>query len=337
MIYGGQWYLGPGDASPEIRKIKDYMRRMYRSYAGHLADTELYDQEMFDVVLIMQQRLFDQGKLPADKVNGLIGASTKVAMGYLKATDIDIRPIFLTACGTGVPWWVGPDADTARAVENLYKWRPIGYRAAAVPMGPSIAECRNEGVRIVNEERAQIERNGLVLGGFSQGAIGISELWEYDIKPVNGRLHWALPHVKKAVCWGNPMREVGKAWPDPGGPIARADSGGITPKLMVDTPDWWRNYAHAGDLYTEVVDDESAENKRAIWAIIRGQQVFSGPDSILAQIFELLGVRRDASLIAEAYGAFKAMWDAGMFFAKRTGPHLNYSIAPAIEYLRGGR
>ena len=33
-------------------------------------------------------------------------------------------------------------------------------------------------------------------------------------------------------------------------------------------------------------------------------------------------------------GAFKAMLDAGMFFAGGTGPHVNYNIGPAIDYLR---
>ena len=38
--------------------------------------------------------------------------------------------------------------------------------------------------------------------------------------------------------------------------------------------------------------------------------------------------------IPGAIGAFRAMLDAGMFFAKGTGPHMNYNIQPAIEYLR---
>ena len=73
---------------------------------------------------------------------------------------------------------------------------------------------------------------------------------------------------------------------------------------------------------------------RSIWAIIRGTRVFSGPDSILSQVLEAMGVKQDAGQLMEIIGIFKAILDAGMFFAKGTGPHLNYSVHPAIEYLR---
>lgn len=332
MIFGGQWYLGPGDVSPEIRKIKAFMRRMYRSYAGHLADTEVYDDDMTNTVYVMQGKLRDGGKLPADKVNGLIGASTKVAMGYLKATTVDIRPMLFTVCGTGVPWWVGPDADTARAVENQYKWQPVGYPAAAFPMGRSInagkAELRNQ----ITIHRAQIERNGAALAVYSQGAAIGSEVWEQDIKPTSGVLHWAKPFIRKAVTWGNPSRELGRAWPDPGAPVAGLNTSGVAhpSERLKDTPDWWRDYAHKGDLYTTVEQNgDAAEDKTAIWRIIRGERFFIGPDTLLEQFLEIA-----QQPIAGAIGAFRAMLDAGMFFAKGTGPHLNYSIQPAIDYLR---
>jgi len=333
MIFGGQWYLGPGDSSPEIRKIKDFCRRMYRSYMGHLADTELYDDQMFQAVFIMQGKLRDSGRLPADKVNGLIGASTKVAMGYLKATVVDIRPVLLTACGTGVPWWVGPDADIARAVEYIYKWRPIGYPAAPFPMGKSIDAGVAMAITILEEERGRIERYGLALAGYSQGAYIISVLWQTHIEPVNGRLHWAKKHIRRAVLIGNPKREVGKAWPDPGAPVAKPDTGGVDEELLVNTPSWWREYAHDGDLYTAAKNDESRENKTAIWKIIRGSKIFSGPDAIWRQVLEVL-VGGDSSKLSEVWGIFVAIRDAGMFLVKRTGPHLNYHVGPAIDYLR---
>lgn len=260
---------------------------------------------------------------------GVVSDADLIALGITKP-----RPILLTACGTGVPWWVGPDADVARAVEDIYRWRPIGYRAAAFPMNPSVQEGRTEGCRILEEERAQIERHGLVLGGFSQGAIVICEMWEYDIKPEGGRLHWAMPHVRKAFAFGNPMREEGKAWPDYSGtPMASPKSRGIADQLMVDTPPWFRSYAHAGDLYTDC-QGESGEMKTAIYKVVMGTRVFSGPDSLLAQVIELLAP--SPGRLFEVVALFKAIMDAGMFFAKRTGPHLNYRVQPAIDYLRAG-
>lgn len=334
MRIGGQYVgIGLGDSSNEIRAIKAFMRKKF-SYAKTLADTTLYDEQMVAAVAEMQTRYNANGQLATGKYTlGVINAETKYVMGYLSRPIVDSRGVFVTACGTGVPWWVGPDADTARAVEKKYKWRPIGYPAVPFPMGPSIAAGRAEGNRIITEERSRIEKYGLSLGGYSQGALVTGEIWEYDIKPASGPLHWALPHMDKAVAWGNPMREAGKAYPDPGGALAAADHGGVTPNRMVDTPDWWRNYAHAGDLYTDCADDEAGENKRAIWAIIRGTQVFSGPDSILAQVLEVMGLRQDAGQIMEIVGLFKALIDAGMFFGSGTGPHINYSPQPAIDYL----
>ena len=139
--------------------------------------------------------------------------------------------------------------------------------------------------------------------------------------------------MRKAVTWGAPMREAGKAWPDPGGKLPKLESHGIADRLMVDTPDWWRNYAHASDLYTDC-SGESGEMKTAIYQIILGTRVFSGPDSILAQVLEMLGVKQDAGQMMEIISMFKAIMDAGLFFAKGTGPHVNYSIQPAIDYLR---
>ena len=334
MLLGGKWVLGLGDSSPEIRKIKDFMRRMYRSYAGHLADTELYDAQMTDVVYIMQGKLRDSGKLPADKVNGCIGASTKVAMGYLKATTVDIRPMLFTVCGTGVPWWVGPDADLARAVEHQYKWQPVGYPAAPFPMGKSINAGKAELRTQFAIHRAHVEKYGATLASYSQGSVIASEVWEKDIKPANGSLHWAKPFIRKAVTWGNPSRERGRVYDDfaAGQRVAGPNTSGVAypTDRLTDTPTWWRDYAHHGDLYATVEQNgDAAEDKTAIWRIIRGEKFFIGPDTLLEQFLEIA-----KQPIPGAIGAFKAMLDAGMFFGKGLTPHTSYNIGPAIDYFR---
>jgi hypothetical protein len=324
MILGGKWVgLGLGDVSPEVRKIKEFMRKKFRSYAGHLADTELYDEAMTAAVLEMQRRYRDDGKLAPDLVNGIVGATTKYVMGYLPWPATPKRGTFLTVCGTGVPWWVGPDADTARAVADQWLWQPVGYPAAPFPMNPSVQNGRAELINQIN-----LHPGPIALGGYSQGAIVTAEVWEYDIKPSNGRLHHRINDVKKAVAWGNPMRQQGKSHPDPGAGMAGPKSEGIADRLMVDTPDWWRNYAHAGDLYTDVEGD-SGEMKRSIYKVVMGTRVFSGPDSLLSQVLEIT-----TSPLFETIAMFKAMMDAGMFFAKGTGPHVNYNVGPAIDYLR---
>ena len=335
---GGKWVgLGLGDADPEVGRIRDFMRRKFKSYAGNLPDTRsaagvpLFDAPMTEATLTMQRAYAAQGKLKPELANGYIGASTKVVMGYLATTTVDIRPVLFTVCGTGVPWWVGPDADCARALESQYLWQPIGYPAQPVPMGPSIANGKGELINQFNIHRDQVQRNGAAMIGYSQGACVTSEVWEESIKPGGSALGWAKPFLRKAVTFGNPNREVGKAWDDLSGvPVAPPNTGGVTGTRMVDTPDWWRNYAHKGDMYASGwTGDAASQDKTAIWQIIRGTKVFSGPDNLLSQFLEIA-----QEPIPGAIGAFKAMFDAIGFFGSQTRDHVNYNVGPAIDYLR---
>ena len=337
---GGKWVgLALRDASDEVGKIRDFMRRKFRSYAGNLPDSRtldgvpLFDEAMAEATLKMQRAYVADGRLKQELANGFIGASTKVAMGYLNAPSVDVRPMLFTVCGTGVPWWVGPDADMARSLEHLYKWQPIGYPAAPFPMGKSINEGKAELHNQLRIHRAQVERNGAVLAGYSQGAVITSEVWEFGIKPANGESNWAKNHIKKAVTWGNPSRELGKVWPDfaPGQTVAPANTSGVAypADRLKDTPDWWRDYAHKGDLYAATEQGDSGEDKTAIWRIIRGEKYFVGPDTLLEQFLEVA-----KSPLSGATGAFKAMWDAGMFFGKKLTPHTSYNPWTAADYLR---
>lgn len=337
MRVGGAWVgWGIGDSHEEVRELKAFMRKKF-SYAAALADTPEYDAATAAVVTEMQSRYTGSGKLPVGKYTpGILNYATKVAMGYVvRPAKVDQRPVLFTVCGTGVPWWVGPDADTAKAVEGQYRWQPIGYPAQPVPMGPSIRAGKEELVTQFGVHREQVQRCGAALAGYSQGAIVVAEVWEQEIKSPTGRLHWALPHVTKAVCWGNPSREKGHAWPDAGGPLSPPDHQGVTGTLMVDTPDWWRNYAHQGDLYTDCPDDQSGVDRTAIWHLIRDGDPLTGPSSLLRQVLKVLGVSpSDVGQTGEVIAMVKAMLDALVFFGKQTQPHCSYSIAEAISYLR---
>jgi hypothetical protein len=331
---GGQWVgLGLNDSSEEIRRIKEFMRVKF-SYAKGLDNTPLYDKAMVEVVVAMQNRYNSAGQLPSDKfLPGILNVETKIVMGFIPRPTKP-KPLLFTVCGTGVPWWVGPDADVARSVESKYRWQPIGYPANPFPMGKSAAAGREELCHQVELWRKEIENNckAATFIGYSQGAIVTSECWEYDIKPENGRLHWFKPYLTKAVTFGNPMREKGKVWGDAGGSAPAADSHGIADQLMVDTPNWWRNYAHKGDLYSDCAG-QSGEDKTAIYKIVMGTRVLSGPDNLLRQLLEASGTVTDAPQIIELTGLLKAILDAGMFFVKGTGPHINYSTAEATAYL----
>lgn len=320
--------LRVGSTGPLVKAWQETMVRRFRSYAKAADGTTLKADSYFGFddrdVQKEYQRRTNQGQ------TGEVSDQDLVALGLIQPTPRDTRPMLFTVCGTGVPWWVGPDADTARAVESKWKWQPIGYPAAMFPMGPSVANGREELCHQIELWRFEIEQfrqHKIALAGYSQGATVTSECWEFDIKPPKGRLHWAHDYMVKAVTWGNPMREKGKAWPDPGAPIANPNSHGIADRLMENTPDWWRNYAHHSDLYTEC-EGESGEDKTAIYKIVMGTRMLAGPNSIVAQLVEA-GVNP----LSGGLGIVKAVLDAGLFFGRQTGPHVNYDIVPAIAYL----
>jgi hypothetical protein len=326
MKIGGAWVgWGLGDESDEIARFKTYMRGKF-SYAKLLTDDGIFDDATLTAVLDMQKRYVAAGKLPS--ASGIIDWRTKVVSGFLKpAQPADTRPMLFTVCGTGVPWWIGPDADVARAVEGRWKWQPVGYPAQPFPMNPSVQAGRLELIRLFELHRNRIEKYGAGLIGFSQGAICICETWLDDIAAENGRLRWAKSSMLKAATFGNPMRQAGKVWADAGAAPASITSHGIADRLMVNTPTWWRDYAHTGDLYAEVEGD-AGEFKTAIYKVIMGARIMQGPDSILAQVLELT-----QAPATEAIAAMQAILKAGMFFVRGTGPHLNYDTRPAIDHL----
>lgn len=239
------------------------------------------------------------------------------------------KPVLITAQGTGVDMWTGPPADTARELERrkLCTWQPLGnWPAATFPMWPSITQGVAEGekqIRFWAGDRGQ----DIWLAGYSQGAIVTSLLWKYSLAP-GGPLADLRHKVTKAVTWGNPMREAGRFRGDGADWDARPDTGGAMVDRLENTPSWWVDFAHKADLYTDCEMDDEGEYKRAICKIVMGNQWWAGQDNIFEQIGELF-----AHPFVEVVAMAKAIWDAGLFFAHGTGPHVDYSVGPAIDYL----
>lgn len=312
MLVGGVWYLGPGDSSPEIRKIKAFMRFKFASYAGNLVDTELYDQQMFNAVSEMQRRY----GLP---VNGLIGYSTKVRMGYLAPPA---KPTLITVNGAGVDMWTGPQADVARRVEDIYYWQPIGYDPKPFPMGPGVAQ-------IVAEVGVQLDRHPGPISAviYSEGALGFSKFVKHFMLPDGAPYRHRLKDMRKVVAFGNPYRENSVVWDVDGNP-ARPGTQGISDDRLVGTPPWWREIAHHGDIYAENTTDNAGEWKTSIYKMVQGQLV-GGSDSLVAQLIEFVG-----NPFGEGFAAAMAIISGIGFAAAGTGPHVNYPIQQAVDYLR---
>lgn len=317
MQIAGQWVgWGLGDNDPKVQDMKRFLRRKFSYARESLDDTTLYDETMMRVVMQMQRAY----GLPE---TGIMNYATQVKCGYVKVTPPAL-PTLYTVHGTGVTMWDGPPADCARSLLHKFRWQPVGnYPAAAFPMWPSI----QQGVAELN---ALIDGTAgrFALAGYSQGAVVTSYVYKHDILAEDGRLHHRLGDFLAGVSWGNPMREVGHAWTDGVGVTAGQFNGGILEDRLVGTQPNWRDYAHKGDLYTDCEMDQEGEYKRAICKIVMGHNVFSGPDSIIMEVLEL-----GLNPFGEAIPLVKAISDAGLFFAKGTGPHVNYNVRPAIDFL----
>jgi hypothetical protein len=312
ILPGGIWVLGAGDSSPEIRKIKAFMAAKFASYAGHLKDTELYDAELVAAVAEMQRRY-------GVPVTGYIGYSTKVLMGYLKPP----RPTLITLNGAAVDMWTGPQADIARAVEDKFYWQPIGYDSKPFPMAPGVAQARAEvGVQLDRHPGAW---SAVV---YSEGALAFSKFYKYDLLPANGAYHHRLNDLKKVVAIGNPYRQRDVVWNVMGDRNARRGTQGISDDRLENTPDYWKELASKGDIYTENPVNGTGEWKSMVYKLVQGQWI-GGQDSIFSQILELVG-----NPFGEGWSAAMAIVSGIGFFGSGTRAHTSYPIQPAIDYLR---
>jgi hypothetical protein len=192
------------------------------------------------------------------------------------------QPLYVSANGTGVPDPFGPgfSTDIGFAVNSPWDyvmaqlvgtgalpkigWQPCGYPAAVTNMGKSVQALRSEVVFQVKRH----ENDGscpvgypLVLGGYSQSAIGMTQVWVKDILPPNGVLHNRLDDVEKRgglILFGDPTRCPGIANGHlvAGFPMPTEEDGAVTGGIAGpgdlranETPDCLLSCALDGDLY----------------------------------------------------------------------------------------
>lgn len=234
----GQWVLGynvetgVGDRSPEIRRIKAHMRAMYRSYAGHLADTDVFDEEMVAAVSEMQRR-------QKVRVTGWIGYGDKVRMRYvIEGPDT----VGYAVPGTWGQWNIGPQAMAVNRYPERVFLQGVQFNTSAfINPDPrhSYAEACQEGV-------AELLRLSLpdprrkVIAGYSLGAEVVARFLAA----------WPAERRREILCvitFGSPSRPPGptKLGPDPGG---AGISGFYTPEWARDR-EW--SYTINGDMYSE--------------------------------------------------------------------------------------
>lgn len=337
-LVNGEWV----DGDPTVRKAKKFMRDKFHKYAKHLADTNIFDEEMATAVFEMQRRYVEDGKLIEGQFHwGVLDLETQYVMGFKKRPAQPL-PIIFTLEGHMSNPFVGPCAFIAQTLEaqGVCHWKPIGYNTRAMPFST------NEDVKFIHREVASdriagpLDANGQTIWwpfpagtpwgiiDFSRGSIVGREFVMRHI--LTGDLAWREPDLKRSLSLGNPYRELDQIapWvPDPPEP----GTAGISDRRfnVAGTPFGAKHREHSrhGDIYAENEQNEAGEKKTAVYKAVQGK--FTGKGSLLNEALEIF-----TQPMSQIFPVTQAIWSGGMFLFNM-GPHGMYDLNPCVEWMRG--
>lgn len=337
------WGLGDNSSGDfTVKNFKAFARRMYRSYMGDLADTNAFDQQMYDRMCTMQDKLVAGGQLtPGQFIRGVLDLATEYATTF-KKRDV-IKPLIFSVEGHLSNMFLGPAADTATRLEvqQVCHHKPVGYNNGALPF-----DNKSGVLELANQlGRNQIEGPPGVMWpfppgtpwgitAFSQGSMIASEFMRQYI--LAGPLSWRLADFKRGLAFGNPRREKDKvcSWAnDP--PLAGTEGimgkGGLFVTTGTPIENKWAEHPRRGDMFAENNEDKDGKDKTAIAKIVCENSWIGGEAAIFARVLALFG-----DLPAEGFAAIKATFSAIMFLAKNPNPHYSTVAEPGdIEWMRG--
>lgn len=320
--------LGEGDSSDEIARIKAHLKRKYTPARITLDDGPLFTPALTAEVKREQAIFKEEGKL-GDYIPGVINLAFKYACGYLKKEVL--LPLYFSAEGHMSDMWIGPVAHVGEVLraEGRALHFPTWYVNNTIPF-----RTQTGVVEMARRVGQTVQDNGVkfppgtpfALGGFSEGAMVVYEFYHQYLAP-GKPLNWRLKDLRAVLSCGSPHREKGVVaeWvPDPPAP----DRQGLSDVRMVETPDWWKEVARKGDLYT----DNESEGDRALfktmcYKIIAKGQFSGGQAGFLARVIDLLSPTDD--LIPVALAIFD-----GLRFVSNMSPHGAYDMGPAIQFMR---
>lgn len=345
MRIGGLWIgWGLGDNSKgdfTVQKAKAFMRIKFAKYAGHLADTNIFDQEMATAVFEMQHRYVLDGRLVEGQFHwGVLDLETQYVMGFKRRPEAPL-PIIFTVEGHMSNPFFGPCAFVAQTLEaqGVCHWKPVGYNTTAMPFDNESGV--RELVRLYSGDKVE----GPTIDGrtvwwdfgpevpsgiidFSQGAIVGNEFKMRYI--LSGSLTWRERMLKRSLSFGNPYRELDQIapWvPDPPKP----GTAGISDRRfnVAGTPfgEKHREHSRHGDIYAENEQNEAGEKKTAVYKAVQGK--FTGKGSLLSEAMQIF-----SSPMSQVFPVAQAIWSGGMFVFNM-GPHGTYDLGPATEWMRG--
>lgn len=298
-----------GDSNGEIRAIKAFMRVKFALYAGSLADTELFDQQLEAAVREMQFRY-------GITVNGILDYHTQITMGYAQ------KPVLLTVNGFMGDMWQQMPADTARQLLDVYDWQPVGYNSGAFPLGTGRDDGEREVRRLLNDV---YPNRKIALAGYSLGAIITADIYD-AIR--HGDLRHRNADLIQCVAWGSPRRPAHR-WTgmlrDPGG------QGIAGPDNLKDPDSRWVDYVYdqnTGDIYTNAPISGAGDDMTLIYNLVLTKWDGSFA-SILAEAAELLSRPIDAVV-----SIVTACIHGIVFATAQQRPHMLYPIDDAVATLR---
>jgi hypothetical protein len=329
MRINGVWVgWGLGDDSLTdftVRNFKAFARRMYSSYMGDLADTNLFDEQLYTELCLMQDKLVAGGHLVVGRfIRGVLDLPTETASGY--RPPVPILPVVFTVEGHMSNMWVGPTATIGATLEAQGKrlWRPTGYDCLSLPFNNA------DGVnQLASRVDSKVFDDGKVfpigtpwdIAGFSQGSMIVCEFMTKQVLPEDGPLHYRLADFHRGITFGNPDRAMNAIGPGPVSNPPKPNTSGVMLNeefVTIGTPleGKWRETAHTGDMFAENGTDAASLDKAAIARIVTENSWVGGPTAMFARVVAIL-----EDIPAESYGVVMAIIEAIMFAVSDPNPH----------------
>jgi hypothetical protein len=279
------------------------------------------------------------------------------------------RHIVYTVSGTGTNMWDQTSPQPA-SVANLlpgvsigntgpYFWQPVGnYPAAAFPMGPSVKAGVKELIRLVNQvyPRGNTVGNGIILLGYSQGAIVVSHFMRDHVVNPNGECHSRYGDIVAVATWGNPCRQPGFAsgnqfagWPMPAkvdGVVTGGIAGPDDLKAAVYVPasttvaHYWGEFVNTigngNDLYCDCPVGSNPWTAEFSTGVVETNIYNIVQNVTVADIFQIILeiIAVVGTLGLELVPIIEAIVNGGLFLqAGPSAAHYTYDVGPIFSFV----
>ncbi len=257
--------------------------------------------------------------------DGIFGEITAARVGY-KGTTRTLappKPFLYTFAGTWSYWDAGFQADTARAVEDTYRWQPCAYPASFGPINPpypgapsyvqSVEQGVTEGIRLIN-----LNPGKFALSGYSQGAEVVGRLCQ---ELMTGRLQHRRGDYLTAATFGDPARQATDQ------AVGTGKGTGISKLAIPPGLNRW-TAAMAGDMYATIPDGQAGDQMHAVYVALThlGTGRIDGHGPLLAELLKIA---------TDPLTGGMAVIDA-VIRAAQVSAHGNYAhlVPTAVDHLR---